>query len=68
MRFLTVHQVSKVSGVPAKTLWRWAHDFEAKRVGPEPVRLGPRQLRYRVGNVAEWLGEPADTLLTAATA
>lgn len=61
--FLTVEQVAAVSTVPRKTLWGWAGRWDETPTGPEPRRLGPRQLRYRTEHVAEWLGEDIDQML-----
>ena len=68
MRFLTVDQVSAISTIPRKTLWGWANRYGTQPVGPEPVRLGPRQLRYRLADVSEWLGLTEDELVARMSA
>jgi DNA-binding transcriptional regulator YhcF (GntR family) len=52
---LGVDQVAAVSTVPVPTLYRWAAVWDQRPTGPMPLRLGPRQLRYRVEDVAAWL-------------
>jgi predicted DNA-binding transcriptional regulator AlpA len=65
MELLRVEQVAAQSTVPLSTLYRWAAQWETRQVGPRPLRLGPRQIRYRVEDVAEWLDVPASRLIAA---
>ncbi|MEV4888981.1 helix-turn-helix domain-containing protein [Nonomuraea sp. NPDC055795] len=51
-------EVAKRYKVSVRTLERWA----TRGIGPEPVRLGPRLLRYRRAEVdayASQSGQPA---------
>jgi predicted DNA-binding transcriptional regulator AlpA len=42
-----------LGGISRTTLWRWARDG----VGPVPVRLGPRKLGYRLGELRRFAAE-----------
>lgn len=65
---LTVKQVSRVSGIPASTLYGWARDYDDKPVGPRPRRLGPGVIRYAPEDVAQWLDVPVEPLTEMAVA
>ena len=43
--------VARRCGVTVRTLERWA----SRNIGPKPVRLGPRLIRYRCSEVEQWL-------------
>lgn len=43
--------VAKRCGVTVRTLERWAR----AGIGPEPIRLGPRIVRYCDAEVSAWL-------------
>jgi predicted DNA-binding transcriptional regulator AlpA len=64
MPYLTVSQLSTVSTVPAPTLYRWAQKYDPTApIGPRPMRLGPRVIRYATADAATWLGESVETLI-----
>jgi predicted DNA-binding transcriptional regulator AlpA len=64
---LTADQVADLANVPKKTIQRWATEWDQKQVGPKPHRLGERITRYRLDEVADWLGaEPAQLTVPAA--
>jgi excisionase family DNA binding protein len=48
---LNIAETAKYLGVPARTLDRWRISGQ----GPKFVRLGPRQVRYRVADLDEYL-------------
>jgi excisionase family DNA binding protein len=50
---LTRDEVAELARVHRRTLDRWA----AQGIGPQPVRHGPRLIRYRRREVEEWLAE-----------
>jgi predicted DNA-binding transcriptional regulator AlpA len=50
---LTTKHVAAWLGVSVQTLEIW----RCKRKGPPFVRLGPRSIRYRRGDVLAWLAE-----------
>lgn len=50
---MNIHEVCELLRVSRTTLWRWRRDG----VGPEPVQVGPRTLRYRRAEVEAYLRE-----------
>jgi predicted DNA-binding transcriptional regulator AlpA len=52
---LTERQCSDHLNVPAPTLTRWRH----RRIGPPFIKLGARQVRYRLSEVEAWLAAHA---------
>ncbi len=49
---------SEVAGIyqlGVRTLERWAR----QGIGPAPVRIGPRAIRYRRSDIVRWLAEQA---------
>lgn len=57
---LTPPELADYLGVPIKTLYTWRYRHE----GPPALRIG-RHLRYRRGDVEEWLHACNDSALTA---
>lgn len=55
-RLLTPREVAAYLGVPVSTLYQWRH----RGSGPPAIRVGPRQLRWRPGDVEQWLAAQAD--------
>jgi len=51
--FLTREEFARLAGVHRRTLEKWA----AAGIGPEPVRHGPRLIRYRRGEALAYLNE-----------
>lgn len=51
--FLTRKEFAGLLGFHVRTLEKWA----AQGIGPEPVRHGPRQIRYRRDEVLAYLRE-----------
>ena len=49
-RLLSPHEVAAFLGVPLQTIYRWRY----RREGPLGYRVG-RHVRYRVGDVEQWL-------------
>ncbi|MFF0243970.1 helix-turn-helix transcriptional regulator [Streptosporangium sandarakinum] len=43
--------VAHICGVGVRTLERWAK----QGIGPQPLKMGPRLVRYRRGDVERWL-------------
>jgi predicted DNA-binding transcriptional regulator AlpA len=43
--------VAERVGVAVRTIERWARDG----IGPKPIKLGPRVIRYRASDIEEWL-------------
>ena len=52
-RLLTTPEAASLIGVTGRTLWCWA----AKGHGPKRMRIGPRRIWYRAGDVQEWLAD-----------
>ncbi|WP_058954275.1 MULTISPECIES: helix-turn-helix transcriptional regulator [Kocuria] len=50
---MTTHEVCELLRVDRTTLWRWRR----AGVGPVPVEVGPRALRYRRAEVEAYLRE-----------
>jgi predicted DNA-binding transcriptional regulator AlpA len=48
--FLTEGQLSHREGIGCRTLQRWRHTGD----GPPYIRVGPRQIRYRLSAYVEW--------------
>ncbi|NRQ30684.1 AlpA family phage regulatory protein [Nonomuraea sp. NN258] len=53
--------VAERCGVSVRTLERWAE----LGIGPRPIRLGPRLIRYRHAEVEAWLSSGADGEVSA---
>ena len=47
-------KVATYYGVTVRTLERWAREG----IGPKPIRLGPRTIRYRRRDVEAWARTP----------
>lgn len=47
-----VGELGRLLGVPEKTIYNWNH----KGTGPDRMKVG-RGVRYRVGDVLDWLAE-----------
>jgi excisionase family DNA binding protein len=54
-RLLTIRDVAELLGVTVDTLYQWRYRHE----GPTGYRIGGR-IRYRRGEVEEWISEQAD--------
>lgn len=50
-QFVSRRMVAARIGVCVRTLERW----EKQGIGPAPVRVGPRLVRYRAAEVEAWL-------------
>ncbi|WP_043615260.1 helix-turn-helix transcriptional regulator [Nonomuraea candida] len=48
--------VAERCGISVRTLERWAE----LGIGPRPIRLGPRLIRYRDAEVEAWLNGAAE--------
>lgn len=48
---LTRAAVAERIGVAVRTIERWTRSG----VGPEPIKLGPRTVRYRASDVEAWM-------------
>jgi len=53
---LTAKEFGRRARVSKRTVIRWRN----AGVGPTPIRIGPRAIRYRASEVAEFLGLRAD--------
>jgi predicted DNA-binding transcriptional regulator AlpA len=47
--------VAEHCGVTVRTMERWAR----QGIGPKPIKLGPRLVRYRRDEVEQWLSAGA---------
>jgi len=61
---MTRDEFARVARVHRRTLDAWA----TKGIGPQPVRHGPRLIRYRRGEVEKWLDEGDVPAVPAAAA
>jgi len=52
---LSPHELSAYLGVPLATVYRW----RSRREGPPGIRVG-RHVRYRLGDVEQWLDAHRD--------
>lgn len=54
---LSRRELAAMLTISEKTLARWASDG----LGPKAIRIGPRRVAYRVGDLRDWLAsaEPA---------
>jgi len=53
-------EVAKYLRVDLRTLQRWAR----AGIGPRPIRLGPRIVRYHPRDVEDWLGQQGGAGIT----
>jgi len=53
---LTAKEFGRRARVSKRTVIRWRN----AGVGPRPIRIGPRAIRYRASDVDEFLGLRAD--------
>ena len=51
IKLLDTKQLSDETGIPERTLVNWRYIGE----GPPYVKVGPRQVRYRVADIEAWL-------------
>lgn len=58
-RFVSRKAVAARIEVCVRTLERW----EKAGIGPAPIRLGPRLVRYRAHEVEAWLAAPVEAAL-----
>lgn len=49
---LSRREVAALLPISVKTLARWA----SQGMGPKVIRIGPRRVVYRVGDIRDWLG------------
>lgn len=47
--------VAHLYGIGVRTLERWAR----QGIGPKPIKMGPRLVRYRRSDVEQWLRSAA---------
>ena len=52
-RMLTRPEVEQMLGVSTATIYKWL----GERKLPEPIRLGPRAIRWRLSELMKWLDE-----------
>jgi predicted DNA-binding transcriptional regulator AlpA len=50
---LTRAEVARLARVSGETVRRWGE----QGIGPSPIRLGPRSVRYRLDDVTAWLDQ-----------
>ncbi|GII89708.1 hypothetical protein Ssi03_76980 [Sphaerisporangium siamense] len=53
-QYLSRQIVAARVGVCVRTLERW----EKRGIGPAPIRVGPRLVRYRAAEVDAWMAAP----------
>ena len=55
MTLLKVAEVAEMTQVPTGTLYRWSAGWPEAKVGPRPIKLGRRHLRYDAEEVQAWI-------------